>query len=178
MIWIKLSKLFIKKSVFIRSIYLSQKIFFNLHGGHRTDSEHHQEMDISCCGDYSDASPVEKMATESEWFALRLLCVVVFFFSSVLLLCYFLYPKLPKAAAGDEESGEPLPPAMILGKIGSGGITTDVCVICLEEFRRNDAVRVLVTCRHVFHVQCIDSWCLYKLACPVCRAPFRLFGEW
>ncbi|KAF3492643.1 hypothetical protein DY000_02052053 [Brassica cretica] len=147
------------------------------------------------------------MATESEWFALRLLCVVFFFFSSVLLLCYFLYPKLPKAAAGDEESGEPLPPAMILGKIGGGGITTDaaagdeesgeplppamilgkiggggittdVCVICLEEFRRNDAVRVLVTCRHVFHVQCIDSLCLYKLACPVCRAPFRLFGEW
>uniref|UniRef100_A0A0D3DKP2 Protein kinase domain-containing protein n=1 Tax=Brassica oleracea var. oleracea TaxID=109376 RepID=A0A0D3DKP2_BRAOL len=130
-------------------------------------------MDISCCGDYSDASPVAEMATESEWFALRLLCVVFFFFSSVLLLCYFLYPKLPKAAAGDEESGEPLPPAMILGKIGGGGITTDVCVICLEEFRRNDAVRVLVTCRHVFHVQCIDSWCLYKLACPVCRAPFR-----
>lgn len=135
-------------------------------------------MDISCCGDYSDASPVAEMATESEWFALRLLCVVFFFFGSVLLLCYFLYPKLPKAAAGDEESGEPLPPAIILGKIDGGGITTDVCVICLEEFRRNDAVRVLVTCRHVFHVQCIDSWCLYKLACPVCRAPFRVFGEW
>ncbi|KAL0797469.1 hypothetical protein Bca101_052643 [Brassica carinata] len=98
-------------------------------------------MDISCCGDYSDVSPVAETATESEWFALRLLCVIVFFFGSVLLLCYFLYPKLPKAAAGDEESGEPLPPAMILGKIGGGGITTDVCVICLEDFRKNDAVR-------------------------------------
>ncbi|CAN8311535.1 unnamed protein product [Cochlearia groenlandica] len=137
-------------------------------------------MDIvSCCGDYGDASPV--MLTESVAFALKLL-FIVFFFALVLLLCYFIYPKLPKAAVGDEESGEPLPAAIILlneGNKGGGGgvITTDVCVICLEEFQENDAVRVLVRCRHVYHVRCIDSWCLYKLACPACRAPFRLFGD-
>ncbi|KAL1201975.1 RING-H2 finger protein ATL64 [Cardamine amara subsp. amara] len=130
-------------------------------------------MDTSCCGDYAATSPV---AQESESLALRLM-IIVFFFGLILLLCFFIYPKLPKGSAGDEESGEPLPPAIYLVK-KSGGITTEACVICLEEFEKNDAVRILVRCRHVYHVQCIDSWCLYKLACPVCRAPFRLFGDW
>ncbi|VVB09746.1 unnamed protein product [Arabis nemorensis] len=142
-------------------------------------------MDTSCYGDYAAAaSPVTEIATENESLALRLM-LIVFFFGSVFILCYFIYPKLPKEAAGDEESGEPLPPAIILLKEGKkggcggyGGITTEVCVICLEDFQKNDAVRVLVRCRHVYHVQCIDSWCLYKLACPICRAPFRLFGDW
>ncbi|CAA7026297.1 unnamed protein product [Microthlaspi erraticum] len=142
-------------------------------------------MEISGSSGYASATPVAaEMVTESVSFALRLVCIV-FFFGSVLLLCYFIYPKLPKEPAGDEESGEPLPPEIILvkewekgGGCGDDGvITTEVCVICLEDFRENDAVRVLVRCRHVYHVQCIDSWCLYKLACPVCRAPFRFFGH-
>ncbi|XP_024008090.1 uncharacterized protein LOC18994112 [Eutrema salsugineum] len=96
-------------------------------------------MDISCCG----GSPVAEMATESESLALRLMCIVSFF-GSILLPCFFVYPKLPKEAAGDEESGDTLPPAMILVKEwekGGGGMTTEVCVICLEDFRGNDAVR-------------------------------------
>ncbi|XP_024016667.1 RING-H2 finger protein ATL39 [Eutrema salsugineum] len=144
-------------------------------------------MGSNCCGDYVAASP-EMAVTESESIALRLLCVVfiVLFYGSIFLLCFVMYPKVPKEAISDEESGDPLPPAVRLTQKGvkcsdggdGDGIRADLCVICLENFEVNDVVRVLVGCKHVFHVQCIDSWCFYKLTCPVCRAPFQWFSDW
>ncbi|CAA0373040.1 unnamed protein product [Arabidopsis thaliana] len=146
-------------------------------------------MASSCCGDYVAAAASPEMSTVmgSESIALRLLCVVfiILFYGSIILLCFVMYPKLPKEEIGDEEAGEPLPPAVRLTKCGGGdggdgdGVKADVCVICLEDFKVNDVVRVLVRCKHVFHVDCIDSWCFYKLTCPICRAPFQWFGgDW
>ncbi|CAA7017683.1 unnamed protein product [Microthlaspi erraticum] len=133
------------------------------------------------------ASSPEMAVTENESIALQLLCVVFIFllYGSIFLLCFVMYPKPSKEAIGDEEAGEPLPPAVRLTKTdakcgGAGardGIRADLCVICLEDFQVNDVVRVLVRCKHVFHVPCIDSWCSYKLTCPVCRAPFQWFGD-
>ncbi|CAH2060214.1 unnamed protein product [Thlaspi arvense] len=141
-------------------------------------------MGSNCCGDYVAASP-EIAVTESGSIALRLLCVVfiVLFYGSIFLLCFVMYPKPAKETIGDEEAGEPLPPAVRLTKKGAkcgggDGIRADCCVICLEDFEVNDVVRVLVGCKHVFHVECIDSWCFYKLTCPICRAPFQWFGDW
>ncbi|KAJ0260095.1 RING-type domain-containing protein [Hirschfeldia incana] len=143
-------------------------------------------MASSCCGDYVAASP-EMAVTESESILLRLLCVVfiVLFYGSIFLLCFVMYPKDQKSEIGDEESGEPLPAAVRLtkkgeecGGDGGDGIRADVCVICLEDFEVNNVVRILVGCKHVFHVECIDSWCFYKLTCPVCRKPFQWFGDW
>ncbi|ESQ29364.1 hypothetical protein EUTSA_v10023843mg [Eutrema salsugineum] len=103
-------------------------------------------MGSNCCGDYVAASP-EMVVTESESIALILLCVVfiILFYGSIFLLCFMMYPK----------------------------IRADLYIICLEDFEVNNVVRVLVGCKHVFHVQCIDSWCFYKLMCSVCRAPFQ-----
>ncbi|CAN8315198.1 unnamed protein product [Cochlearia groenlandica] len=145
-------------------------------------------MEPICCGNYASATVAaspEMAVTGSESIALRLLCVVfiLVFYGSIFLLCFVMYPKVPKEAIGDEEAGEPLPPAVRLEKCGGGdgesdGLRADLCVICLEDFEVNDVVRVLVGCKHVFHVQCIDSWCFYKLTCPVCRAPFQWFADW
>ena len=45
----------------------------------------------------------------------------------------------------------------------------DVCAICLEEFSYGDVVKIL-PCKHVFHVNCIDPWCLAQTpSCPTCR---------
>ena len=45
----------------------------------------------------------------------------------------------------------------------------DVCAICLEEFRYGDVVKIL-PCKHVFHVDCLDPWCLNQSpVCPTCK---------
>ena len=31
-----------------------------------------------------------------------------------------------------------------------------------------DQIRVTI-CRHLFHLECIDSWCKKSVTCPVCR---------
>lgn len=43
------------------------------------------------------------------------------------------------------------------------------CVICLEEFRECDVVKIIPSCRHVFHPECIDTWLSLHVTCPICR---------
>ena len=43
------------------------------------------------------------------------------------------------------------------------------CAVCLESFKAGDKCRLLPSCRHSFHVQCIDSWLLKTPICPICR---------
>jgi hypothetical protein len=49
------------------------------------------------------------------------------------------------------------------------GNDRNVCPICLMQVEKNDLVRK-TPCGHTFHSNCIDSWCLKTLNCPVCRA--------
>lgn len=42
------------------------------------------------------------------------------------------------------------------------------CPICLDLFCMGDEVRVL-SCKHCFHRNCIDSWLVNLLKCPLCR---------
>ncbi|XP_021768548.1 RING-H2 finger protein ATL29-like [Chenopodium quinoa] len=43
------------------------------------------------------------------------------------------------------------------------------CAICLCEFDDDDVLRLLTTCCHVFHQECIDLWFESHKSCPVCR---------
>lgn len=43
------------------------------------------------------------------------------------------------------------------------------CAICLLEFKDSDLLRLLTTCCHVFHQECIDLWLESHNTCPVCR---------
>ncbi|KAH7692578.1 Zinc finger RING/FYVE/PHD-type protein [Dioscorea alata] len=44
------------------------------------------------------------------------------------------------------------------------------CSICLGEYQKEDEVRVLPQCKHLFHKACIDEWLLERSSfCPVCR---------
>jgi flagellar biosynthesis protein FliP len=45
----------------------------------------------------------------------------------------------------------------------------DCCCICLESFV--DKYNIVLTCNHMFHLSCINSW---KNTCPLCRANFKL----
>ncbi|KAG8474906.1 hypothetical protein CXB51_031632 [Gossypium anomalum] len=44
------------------------------------------------------------------------------------------------------------------------------CAVCLSEFEDDEALRVILKCCHVFHLDCIDAWLAYHVTCPVCRA--------
>ncbi|NWI86564.1 RN128 ligase, partial [Pitta sordida] len=44
----------------------------------------------------------------------------------------------------------------------------DSCVVCFEQYKPNDIMRVL-TCNHVFHKTCIDPWLLDHGTCPLCK---------
>ncbi|XP_060179831.1 RING-H2 finger protein ATL29-like [Lycium barbarum] len=44
------------------------------------------------------------------------------------------------------------------------------CAICLNEFVDDSLMRLLTSCNHVFHQECIDYWLESHKTCPVCRA--------
>lgn len=44
------------------------------------------------------------------------------------------------------------------------------CPVCLTEFGPEDNLRLLPTCKHVFHQECIDAWFDEHSTCPLCRA--------
>lgn len=44
------------------------------------------------------------------------------------------------------------------------------CSVCLSALEEGEMVRVLPSCRHVFHVECIDAWFALHSSCPFCRS--------
>ena len=43
------------------------------------------------------------------------------------------------------------------------------CAVCQDSIVNNDIVRKLNGCRHIFHVDCIDTWFQRSSLCPTCR---------
>nr|XP_043635570.1 RING-H2 finger protein ATL16-like [Erigeron canadensis] len=43
------------------------------------------------------------------------------------------------------------------------------CVVCLNDFKEMDTLRVLPSCHHGFHLDCIDVWLQNNANCPLCR---------
>ncbi|GLJ48716.1 hypothetical protein SUGI_1027380 [Cryptomeria japonica] len=43
------------------------------------------------------------------------------------------------------------------------------CSICLEDYKFNEQLRMIMDCRHVYHVHCIDEWLTRHPSCPLCR---------
>ncbi|TMW92766.1 hypothetical protein EJD97_012586 [Solanum chilense] len=47
------------------------------------------------------------------------------------------------------------------------------CIVCLAEYQKQDALRILPICGHSFHATCIDIWFQQHSTCPVCRISLR-----
>ncbi|KAF8087453.1 hypothetical protein N665_0585s0031 [Sinapis alba] len=43
------------------------------------------------------------------------------------------------------------------------------CAVCLTVLEEQDTARELPSCKHVFHVDCVDKWLTTCSTCPVCR---------
>ncbi|KAM0679686.1 hypothetical protein GINT2_002094 [Glugoides intestinalis] len=50
------------------------------------------------------------------------------------------------------------------------------CPICLETYSAGEDIRLL-SCKHCFHKNCIDSWLKTMLKCPVCRNPVTKLAD-
>ncbi|KAI3990104.1 hypothetical protein MKX01_018765 [Papaver californicum] len=46
---------------------------------------------------------------------------------------------------------------------------TQDCIVCLERLIKGESCRRLPRCKHVFHVNCVDSWLIQVPSCPFCR---------
>ncbi|KAM0925500.1 hypothetical protein ACQ4PT_004152 [Festuca glaucescens] len=44
------------------------------------------------------------------------------------------------------------------------------CAVCLSEFQEGERLRLLPTCLHAFHIDCINAWLQATANCPLCRA--------
>ncbi|KDD77015.1 hypothetical protein H632_c39p0, partial [Helicosporidium sp. ATCC 50920] len=65
-------------------------------------------------------------------------------------------------------------PGLPSGKLG--GSTRSTCVVCLDNYRDGDALRVL-PCAHRFHAACIDQWLTSRPPlCPLCKADARAWA--
>ena len=58
-----------------------------------------------------------------------------------------------------------------INKFMPQGSFNTTCGICIEKMKRNDIVREL-TCKHSFHIDCIDQWFEKKCCCPYCNQAF------
>ena len=56
------------------------------------------------------------------------------------------------------------------------GRSTRNCVMCLEEFAKEEVIQVL-PCSHYFHQGCLRPWFEGNTHCPLCRLDLKKFFE-
>jgi len=78
---------------------------------------------------------------------------------------------LQAQATNDETIFKKLRDNSKVQKFMSQGSFNTTCGICIEKMKRNDIVREL-TCKHSFHIDCIDQWFEKKCCCPYCNQAF------
>ncbi|XP_047060499.1 E3 ubiquitin-protein ligase ATL41-like [Lolium rigidum] len=120
----------------------------------------------------------------------RLIATAVAVFASVLGLALLLHlyichvrrrnSRRRTAAAAAALAAEPKAPktglepaaiaALPIAAYQEAGGEPGECAICLGAAQQGEAVRVLPSCAHVFHVDCVDTWLASSSSCPVCRA--------
>lgn len=52
-----------------------------------------------------------------------------------------------------------------------------MCAVCLNTMERQEEIRMLMNCSHIFHRGCLDKWVDHgQRTCPLCRLPFLSEG--
>jgi E3 ubiquitin-protein ligase ATL10/75/76/77/78 len=70
------------------------------------------------------------------------------------------------AKTGMKEKSIEALPSIIYGK-SKPQLATE-CIISLAEFAEVEGVRVLPSCNHGFHMECVDRWLRSHSSCPIC----------
>uniref|UniRef100_A0ACD6AE43 Uncharacterized protein n=1 Tax=Avena sativa TaxID=4498 RepID=A0ACD6AE43_AVESA len=100
-------------------------------------------------------------------------------FSVLFFFCYQIRNRAPVAAAGAGTGGRrgrrvdlaKLPEfAYNRSARHSGRGDGAQCSVCLGTVQGGEMVRMLPSCKHLYHVECIDMWLASHDTCPLCRA--------
>ncbi|KAJ1397771.1 Zinc finger, RING-type [Sesbania bispinosa] len=113
--------------------------------------------------------PLRPIFTSNVAYTFLVLFTTFFFLAFVLLSIHqfsFRRRRRPPSSCqgGEIAAGKSLPVTSY-----RGDAKQVECVICLEEFREGDMVKVIPYCTHVFHPECIDTWLAAHVTCPICR---------
>lgn len=60
------------------------------------------------------------------------------------------------------------------GLNSSETIELSECSICLGVFEEGEKVKVLQSCCHCYHCECVDKWLITHSSCPMCRTSVRV----
>ncbi|OEL38451.1 hypothetical protein BAE44_0000530 [Dichanthelium oligosanthes] len=58
-----------------------------------------------------------------------------------------------------------------------GGDEGAQCSVCLGTVQAGEMARRLPSCKHLYHVECIDMWLASHTTCPLCRADVEPPGD-
>ncbi|XVE69450.1 hypothetical protein DITRI_Ditri09bG0153200 [Diplodiscus trichospermus] len=58
-----------------------------------------------------------------------------------------------------------------------GKVLESECCICLGVFEDGEKVKVLPSCQHSYHPECVDRWLSSEPSCPLCRASLRVESQ-
>ncbi|KAK1274509.1 E3 ubiquitin-protein ligase ATL4 [Acorus gramineus] len=78
-------------------------------------------------------------------------------------------PKHLRGAAAAASLIESLPVISLSAAAAAASASFD-CAVCLSTFEADDRLRLLPSCGHAFHSQCIDAWLRSASTCPLCRS--------
>ncbi|KQK21769.1 hypothetical protein BRADI_1g62980v3 [Brachypodium distachyon] len=137
----------------------------------------------------SSSSEMDPLAPSSEVKFRAYAVLVAFGVAAVLAVCFWRLYRLTvsarphdmmpvSGAAGNNKPGAPrrgdisaLLPVFVHGA-EAGAVE---CAVCLAEMADGEKGRLLPSCGHRFHVECIDRWFRANSTCPLCRV--AAFGE-
>ncbi|KAK4713897.1 hypothetical protein R3W88_019804 [Solanum pinnatisectum] len=123
----------------------------------------------------SSSTPFGNKISPAHVLFIIVILVVLFFISGLLHLLVRFLIKHPSSSASSQSNGYPkfllfhlhdsgLDQAFIdalpvfLYKEVVGPKEPIDCAVCLCEFSDKDKLKLLPTCRHAFHINCIDTW--------------------
>ncbi|XP_010267578.1 PREDICTED: probable E3 ubiquitin-protein ligase RHA4A [Nelumbo nucifera] len=81
------------------------------------------------------------------------------------------YNHLSPAVALKEEAKDKLPIVIFDEDLKS---RDSQCCVCLGDFEIKEQLNQIPSCKHVFHVDCIDHWLRANATCPLCRCSILL----
>lgn len=109
---------------------------------------------------------------------LGVLLTGAFLLAAVIFTCCSRFERLPVGRECERVSTTTCPSVEILGRLRDLHIHADMgvtCAICLETLMVGDVAKEL-HCQHIFHSDCLKSWCSHQLRdldtsfrCPLCR---------